>query len=98
MKAMRTLIYVLTLAASLTACGGGGGNPGTCSGSALVCGGGSGVQAVSAAPLVDASRISTVICADMASLAQALAYLAAGATQLDADSDGKPCEDNFPGQ
>lgn len=92
---MRTLIYVLCLVASLTACGGGGGNTGTCNGSAEVCGN---TVATATAPVVDASRVKSVACKDMASLGQALAYLAAGATQLDADSDGKPCEDEFPGQ
>jgi hypothetical protein len=87
--------FASVLVASLTACGGGGGNTGTCNGSAQVCGT---AAAAAPAPVVDAARVKSVACKDMASLAQALAYLAAGATQLDADNDGKPCEDEFPGQ
>lgn len=39
--------------------------------------------------------VLTAVCADMTTLDMALLYLRLGATQLDADSDGKPCEDEF---
>lgn len=94
----RTQIYVFCLAASLTACGGGGSNAGACMGSNAVCGRDAATVVSVTTPLVDAARVNTVACRDMATLAQALAYLAAGANQLDADNDGKPCEDEFPGQ
>lgn len=42
--------------------------------------------------------VKSVNCIDMRSLSEALAYLAAGSAQLDANKDGKPCEDKFPGQ
>ncbi len=39
--------------------------------------------------------VSHANCPQMASLAQAVTYLNNGATQLDADGDGKPCEEKF---
>lgn len=102
-------LFLISTSMALIACGGGGGRPGECRASAEVCGtagtagaaastGSTSSPANTPTPLVDQSRVALVTCADMTSLSQALAYLAAGATQLDADHDGKPCEDNFPGQ
>jgi len=91
----------------LISCGGGGGDPGQCTGSPEWCaqtgGTGSGpslAPAVPALPPVSAPvgvvSVLTAVCADMTSLDMALLYLRLGAAQLDADSDGKPCENEFP--
>lgn len=82
----------------LVGCGGGGGNPGACYASAQTCA----VLGQNESPVapagVNPALVSSVSCADMDTLAEALAYLAAGARQLDADSDGKPCEEKFTAQ
>ncbi len=44
------------------------------------------------APTIDVTKAT---CSDMRTLADALSYLYRGATQLDADNDGKPCEEKF---
>ncbi len=100
---MRILIYVLTLAASLTACGGGGGNPGTCIGGDAVCG-----RSVAGTQGLPASRypavnLSTITCPEILALFggdkasafdAAQYYLSLGATGLNGDplSDKTACD------
>jgi hypothetical protein len=101
------LCCTLALAASLTACGGGGGNPGTCSGSALVCGSGQPV-ASSAAPEtytpVPAASLGSITCPEIlalnggdktAALAAAQDAYRRGRTDLDGDNDGLACNGGF---
>jgi hypothetical protein len=100
---MRTLIYVLTLAASLTACGGGGGNPGTCSGSDAICGRGNYTGQSLPATAYPAVNLATITCPQIlalfnndeaAAFAAAQYYLAQGATGLNGDpkSDKTACD------
>lgn len=93
------LVFFVLIFAMLSGCGGGGGNSGECRGSDEVCGRGI-AAAVGSTPfvIIDNTRIKTIKCDDIATLAEALAYLRAGSDQLDADNDSKPCEEKFPGQ
>jgi hypothetical protein len=100
---MRTLIYVLTLAASLTACGGGGGNPGTCLGGDGICARSVGAVQNPTAASYPAVNLSTITCPEIlallnndraAAFAAAQYYLAQGAVGLNGDpqSDKTACD------
>lgn len=83
----------------LPGCGGGGGNPGACQGSAEVCEG----RNSDNVPTVGASTPTTstpttggsggVTCASFSSQQQAQVALAGGAFQLDPNGDGIACNE-----
>ena len=92
---------VLTIAL-LAACGGGGGNPGQCNGSAEVCGlgnssGSSSTSGISVGISPDTSTTVppiTVTCSVFVYQEDAQAFFNANnARQLDADNDGIACEE-----
>jgi len=89
----RALIAGIATACLLTACGGGDdeGAPSLCNPMMPSC-----QPPTTTAPTTPGTAdVSKVTCSQMTSLAQAQTYLNSGATQLDADHDGKPCESEF---
>lgn len=97
---VRTLIYVLVLLGA-SACGGGGGNAGTCFGSAQVCG----IAEPAVLATYPAVDNATITCPQILALfnndkkaayAAAQYYLSQGATRLNGDpeSDKTAC-DNY---
>jgi hypothetical protein len=98
MKAIYSLLFTaIVCLGGPVACGGGGGNPGTCDGSDAVCGAGLGNPSApgitpatdTVAPPVDAA---TAACAAFGSQAEAQAALLAGARELDPDNNGIACD------
>jgi hypothetical protein len=97
---MKAFFIVIFLIASLTACGGGGSNAGTCSGSDEVCGRLVTNRVVSSYPSVD---LASITCPQIlalfngdkaAAFAAAQYYLSLGAVRLNGDpqSDKTACD------
>ena len=101
----RSLCVVLSAVFLLGACGGGGGNAGTCSGSAEVCGTGATPPAVASFVGVIDSQLANVTCPDILianggdktrARAAAQDALARGASNLDgAPKNGLACDSEF---
>lgn len=104
MKA-QSCYFVLSAVFLLSACGGGGGNAGACSGSAEVCGTGATPPAVASFVGVIDSQLATVTCPDILmanggdktrARAAAQDALARGASNLDgAPKNGIACDSEF---
>lgn len=86
-------LLALLLVLGLGGCGGGGGAPSMCNENMPSCNPpDQPTPPDTTTPPVDVSKAT---CALMDTLTMAKDYLNRGATQLDADSDGKPCEEKF---
>ena len=104
-SSMLHYLFVSALALCLASCGGGGGNPGTCSGSNEVCG--RGTADATAAPAfisVPAASLDKITCLEIlalnrgdkvAALASAQDAYGRGQTRLDGDKDGIACNGVF---